>query len=445
MAIGFYQLEDLLKHRDWGRIREELLLMPEPEVAELLLALDNAERVLVFRSLPRAFSAQVFAWLEARHQDALLRALTNEETRHLLANLRPDDRTLLLEEMPGQVTQRIINFLSPEDLREARQLLGYPEESVGRLMTPDYVAVRSPWTVAHALEHIRLKGRDSETINVVYVVDDKWKLVDALDLRRFILAKPEETVDHIMDYTVTSIAAAQDREEAVRVMQRYGLSVLPVVDSDGVLLGIVTADDVLDVAQEEATEDFHKVGGVTPLRTSYRDAGIASLFLKRIGWLMILVLVNLSSSGIIAAFEETLEAALALAFFIPLLIDSGGNTGAQVATLMVRALATGDVTPSQFSKSLVKELGVGLLLGVSMGLASWLLGFWRGGVQIGIVVGLTMVAIVLISNLVGMTLPYILTRFKLDPAVASSPLITTIADALGLLIYFSIARMVLGI
>jgi len=439
------EIMTLIQQSDWSGIRRELSTWPEPDTAELLLSLDGASRVLVFKALPRTYSAEVFSWLESRHQDSLLQELSQEETRHLLANLRPDDRTVLLEEMPGQVTQRLLNFLNPDDLREARSLLGYPEESVGRLMTPDYVAVKPHWTIERSLEHIRNKGRDSETVNVIYVVDDKWHLVDALELRRFILAKPSETVDQIMDYTVTSISAFEDREEAVRVMQRYALSVLPVIASDGILLGIVTVDDVLDVAQEEATEDFHKVGGVTPLRSSYREAGIYELFTKRIGWLLLLILINLSSSGIIAAFEETLSAALALAFFIPLLIDSGGNTGAQAATLMVRALATGDVHLGQWGKTLLRELGVGVLLGGAMGVTSWALGFWRGGYQIGIVVGLTMMCIVLMANIVGMALPYILTRFKLDPAVASSPLITTVADALGLLIYFSVAKLVLGI
>lgn len=435
----------LVEKSDWPGLRQELSAWPEPDTAELLMNLDRSNRIIVFKALPRSYSAEVFSWLESRHQDLLLQELTQEETRHLMANLRPDDRTVLLEEMPGQVTQRLLNFLNPDDLREARSLLGYPEESVGRLMTPDYVAVKPHWSIERALEHIRTKGRDSETINVVYVVDEKWKLVDALELRRFILAKPEETVAQIMDHTVTSISAFEDREEAVRLMQRYALSVLPVHDSDGVLLGIVTFDDVLDVAQEEATEDFHKVGGISPLRSSYREAGIMELFTKRIGWLLLLILINLSSSGIIAAFEDTLSTALALAFFIPLLIDSGGNTGAQAATLMVRALATGDVDLKKWGNTLLRELGVGILLGVVMGISSWALGFWRGGFKIGIVVGLTMMSIVIMTNLIGMALPYFLTRFKLDPAVASSPLITTVADALGLLLYFSIARFVLGI
>jgi magnesium transporter len=438
-------LNEQIQRADWAGVRRELSVWPPPDIAEMLLELSSPERILVFRALPRSTSAEVFAWLDGRDRDDLLQELSHEETRHLLANLQPDDRTMLLEELPGQVTQRLLNLLSPEDLQEARQLLGYPEDSVGRLMTPNYVAIRPNWTVEHALAHIRAKGRDSETINVVYIVDDTWKLIDALDLRRLILANPNETVQQIMDYTVTSIPAFDDREEAVRMMQRYSLSVLPVVDSDGILLGIVTVDDVLDVAQEEATEDFHKVGGVSPLHTSYRQASIYELFSKRIGWLLVLVLVNLASSGIIASFEGTLQATLTLAFFIPLLIDSGGNVGSQAATLMIRALATGDIDLEQWGKTLLRELGVGLLLGIVMGGAGWLLGIWRGGYEIGLIVGLSMLCLIVVANLVGFALPYLLTLFRLDPAVASSPLITTVSDALGLFIYFSIAKAFLGI
>jgi magnesium transporter len=248
-----------------------------------------------------------------------------------------------------------------------------------------------------------------------------------------------------MDRTYVSLSAFDDREQAVRTMQRYDLAALPVVDSAGVLLGIVTVDDVLDVAQEEATEDFQKVAAVAPLGVRYREAGVWSLYRKRIGWRLVLVAVNLASSGVIALYEEALAAAVALAFFIPLLIGSGGNAGAQSATLMIRALATGDVGLDQWLRTLLKELGVGISLAVTMGVAAWLLGLVRVGVEVGFVVALAMVAIVIVANIIGVTLPFLLIRFRLDPAVASSPLITTIVDATGLLIYFSIATWLLAL
>ncbi len=439
------EISELIEKQKWADLRESVEDWPVPEIADLMENLGKRDRVVFFRILPRDVSTAVFTHFEPEQQNALLVELTDEETRQLLANLAPDDRTTLLDELPGQVTNQLLNLLSPQDLKEARYLLGYPEESVGRLMTPDYLAVRQHWTIGQALDHIRKMGRQSETINVIYVTDPGWKLLDALDLQLFILSDPEKKVEEIMDDTFIAVSAFDDREEAVQVVQKYDKTVLPVVDSDGILLGIVTIDDLIDVAEEEATEDFHKGAAVAPLRASYRETSILELFGKRISWLVILVFVSLVSSGVIEAFEEVLSAAIALAFFIPLLIDSGGNTGAQSATLMVRAIAIGEIELRQWFQTVGKEVLVGILLGVVMGLASWVLGFYRGGPEIGIVVGLSMITIVLVANIIGTILPFLLTHFRIDPAVASSPLITTIVDATGLLIYFTIASIVIGV
>jgi magnesium transporter len=438
------EIEGLIKEQKWHDLRQVLREWPAPDIAERLPDLEKKERVLVFRLLPRPLSSEVFSYLESKQQDELLRDMTDEEMRLLLSNLSPDDRTQFLEELPGQATQRLLNLLSFEDRRKTLQLLGYPEESVGRLMTPDYVAIRPEWTVEQALGHIRNKGKDSETINVIYVVDPSWKLIDGLELRRFIIAQPSQTVEQIMDHTFVSISAFEDREKAVQMIQHYDLDALPVVDSDGILLGIVTVDDVMDVAEEEVTEDFQKAAAVMPLKTGYRDSSIWLLYRRRIVWLGGLVLVNLVSAGVLAAHEELLISSIALAFFIPLLIATGGNAGAQSATLMVRAIATGDLHPGEWSWAIGREIGIGALLGMTIGLATWGLGLFKGGVEIGIVVGLTMIAVVIVSNLIGVILPFLLTRLRMDPAVASSPLITSVADVVGLIIYFSIATRILG-
>jgi magnesium transporter len=437
-------VRNLLSQRRWQELRQIVKDVPAPDLADFLLDLRKPERILFFTSLPRPVSSEVFAFLEPHQKDELLEGLTDEETRNLMADLAPDDRTELLEDLPGQAMQRVLNLLTKEDLEEARLLLGYPEESVGRLMTPDYVAVRASWTLEQALQHIRARGRESETIHTIYVVDSSWRLLDALELERFILHEPSQRVEDIMDNTYVALLALQDREEAVRTMERYDLSALPVTDREGVLLGIVTVDDVLDVAIEEATEDFQKSAGVAPLGISYREAGVGSLYGKRIGWLLALVLVNLVSSSIIAVYEEILAATIALAFFIPLLIDTGGNTGAQSASLMIRSLATGDIEMRDWLRTAGKEFIIGIGLGLTMGAAASLLGYWRGGIEVALVVGVTMIALVFVANLVGFGLPFLLTRLKLDPAVASSPLITTIVDAVGLLIYFSMATVLLS-
>lgn len=432
-------LASLIRQKNWDGIKYSLEGIPVPELADAFIELDKHDRVLAFHAFPRPLSADVFSYLDIDQANRLLENLTDEDTRQLLANLKPDDRTQLLEELPGQVTQRLLNLLNPADLIEARQLLGYPEESVGRLMTPDYVALRPEWTIRRSLDHIRKMGKDSEIISIIYITTSDWKLIDALPLRRLILADLDDTVQSLMDESFVSLSAFDDREEAVRALSRYDVVALPVVDSGGVLLGIVTVDDVLDVAEEEATEDFHKGAAVNPLDRRYTETSISILVQKRIGWLLILIVVNLISSGVIAAFEDTLNTIIALAFFIPLLIGSGGNTGAQSATIMVRALATGDVKVQEWFRTVLKEVSVGMVLGFVMGFASVFLGLFIGGWALGLVVGLSMAGIVLVANLVGTFLPFILTRFHVDPAVASSPLITTIADASGLLIYFGIA------
>lgn len=438
-------IQQIIERHRWEELQGILAQYSVPEVAELLLELEKPERVLMFRALPRSHAAGVFAYLAPGTQNALIQELTDEESRELLAGMSPDDRTPLLGELPGRATQRLLNLLTEEDRRASLELLGYPEESVGRIMTPDYVAVRPEWTVGEALDHIRTFGVDRETVNWIYVVDDSWKLLDTLMLRTFIVTGAQERVAAVMDHRFTSIAADEDREAAVRKIQDYDLEALPVVDTGGILVGIVTVDDVLDIAEREATEDIQLGAAVQPLQESYRESGVWPLFAKRVPWLIILVLVGLLSSGVIEAFEETLAAAVALAFFIPLLIDSGGNTGSQAATLMVRAIATGDLRLGQWARAIGKELAVGIALGVALGGAAAILGLFRGGVEIGIIVGFTMVAIVLTANLIGTILPFALSRFRIDPAVASAPLITTVVDATGLIIYFSIATLVLGL
>ena len=444
LAKQINDIHMLIEKHDWPAVRAAVNKLPEAEIAELLFELDTTDRMVLFRLLPRDISAEVFAQLDHDDANLLLAELTSEETRRLLAELSPDDRTQLFEELPGQVTQRLLNLLNPQDLAETRKLLGYPPESVGRLMTPDYIAVRPEWTIGKVLQHVRAKGHDSETVNVLYVTDAKWKLLDALDLRRFILADPDATVDQIMDYTFIALQATEDREEAVRTMERYDLAVVPVMDTAGVLVGIVTFDDVLDVAQEEATEDFHKAAAVTPLRGSYRDATFRALYNKRVGWLMALVLANVFSGAAIANFEDTIAANVALVFFLPLLIDSSGNAGSQAATLMVRALAMGDVKLGDWGRLMGKEMLVAVALGLSMAVAVSAIGLLRGGPMIALTVSLAMIVVVMVGSIIGTGMPFLLSRFNFDPATASAPLITTLSDISGVLIYFAIASVLLS-
>jgi magnesium transporter len=438
------KIQDLIAGQLWGDLQGLLGSLPAPDISDLVEELDETHRIVVLRLLPHELLPEAFSYLGERLQTNLLGALTTEETRTILAELSPDDRAGFLEELPGQAIQKLLNLLSAEDRKETLLLLGYPEESVGRLMTPDYVAVRPEWTAEEALAHVRLKGMDSETINVVYVTDARWKLLGVLGLRRLILAKPSERLGEIMEESVIHISALEDRERAVDLIRRYDLVALPVADANGILLGIVTIDDLFDVAVEEATEDFQKSAAVEPLKASYRESTVLSLYGKRVTWLASLLGISIVTTGIISSQTDTLNSAIALAFFIPLLIGTGGNTGNQSATLMIRALATGDIREGQWLKALLREIGIGLLLGITMGLASWVLGFFKGDSRIALIVSLAMVCIVIVSSILGVILPVILQRLRIDPAVASNPLIASVMDIVGLLIYFNIAAAILN-
>lgn len=437
------QVEELIGAKRWQDLRDLLAELPVPDIAELLVQLERSLQVVLFRLLPRSAAAEVFSYLESPDKDRLLQNLSSEEATYILDNLPPDDRTEFFEDLPGIAIQRLLNLLSPGELLEARKLLGYPRESVGRLMTPDYVALRENWTIETALAHIRRVGRESETINSVFVIDDRWHLLDDIQLRQLILAEPTASVGSLMDGAAPRIGVLEDREKAVEVLRHYDVSVLPVVDEAGVLLGIVTADDLLDVAEEEATEDIHLGAGVEPLRTSYREAGVFALYRKRIVWLAALLVVGLASGGVIAMFEDTLASTIALAFFLPLLMGSAGNTGAQSSTLVVRAIATGELETEEWLRTLGRELGIGLLLAGSLAAAVWWAGLLKGGVEVAFVIAAAMFAVVFVTNLIGVVIPLTLTKLGIDPAVASNPLISSIADVSCLLIYFSIARMVL--
>jgi magnesium transporter len=447
------EIEELINAQNWEDLRESIEEWPIAEIADVLVGLAPADRVIFFRVLPRHKSAEVFSYLETDYQNALLDEMTTEETRHLLANLRPDDRTTLLGELPGQVTQRLLNYLSPQDLKEARQLLGYPEDSIGRLMTPDYVAVRPSWTVEEALQHIRHMGKSSETINVIYVTDTSWHLIDALDLQQFILARPDDLVEDIMDFKVIRVEASSDREKAVTMMQKYDKVVLPVVDSDGVLLGIVTVDDVLDVAEEEATEDFHKMGGVSALYKPYLSADIWTMFKKRGGWLAVLFLGQMLTASAMESFSRQIEAVIALAIFIPLIISSGGNSGSQATSLIIRAMAVGEVTLKDWWIVMRREAVTGLLLGVFLAFIGIIrvTGFQLAGwsdygtdyLLIALTVSVALVGVVSWGSLAGSMLPFVLRRFGLDPATASAPFVATLVDVTGLLIYFGTAALIL--
>ncbi len=438
------EIKKLLELKDWRTLKEALSEWAGQDIVDLFDSIDEPDKVVLFRILPRDLAAEVFSELNSKEQKSLLHEMSNEHIREIFLELSPDDRTYIFEELPAWATKRLLNLLPPEEKKVAMQLLGYSEESVGRLMTPDFVAVRPSWTVEQSIAHIRKFGKDAETVNIVFVIDEQWHLLDNITLRKLILANPAEKVENLMDRIFHSIPASADQEEAVNIMKKYNLIALPVVDSRNVLLGVITVDDVIDVYEAEVTEDIHKGASVIPVDVNYTTASAFSLFRKRIVWLIMLALAGFLSGSVISSFEEPLGEIIMLAFFIPVLIGAGGNTGTQSATLIIRALVTGDLTPKKWLSVIKKELFVGLFLGITLGAILYVGSYlWKGERMVSLVIGLSVTFIALWANLVGSSLPIILSKLRLDPAVVSSPLISTVMDFSGLLIYFSIAMLIL--
>ncbi len=438
------QVRELVERREADQVREILDLMRIQDIAAVAMQLRDDDMPWVFAQLAPGRRVDVFSYLEPGYQYRLAIRLPQEEAREILQRLVPDDLTALLEDLPKHEVRRLLRLLPYRTIRRALTLLGYPASSVGRLMSPLFVSVRPEWTVGQALEYIRAQSEQDITVNMVFITDEHEQLQGMIPLKHFVFGAPEDLISSLQGVPMVSILTDAPQVEAIRMMKHYDLEVLPVVDGDNALVGIVTVDDVLDAAEEETTEDFHKMGSVG-IGLSLRDAKVTLLYRKRIGWLLALVFINLIGGGIIAWFEETINALVVLVFFLPLVIASGGNAGAQAATLMVRALAVGDVQSQDWLKLWTKEFAVASALGVTMALAVSLLGYWRGGLGVALVIAIALVLIVVVGSLIGLLLPILLTRMRLDPASASVPLVTSIADVAGIIIYFTMAAVLLNL
>jgi magnesium transporter len=440
------RIQELIDKKLWLILREELAVLEPFEVGDIIENLGDEDGVIVFRLLSREQAKETFQHLPIERQEQAVEAFANNVSRltNLLNDLDPDDRTAFFEELPGQLTQKLIQYLRPEERSVAKKLLGYPEDSIGRLMTPEFIAVRPEFTVSQTLEHIRKFGTNSETLNVIYVVNERWKLLDDLTIREILLAGPDDNISGIMDGKFISLSAFDDQETALSVFKDSDYSAVPVTDTEGTLLGIVTFDDMMDVEEEETTEDFHKFGAFQEAIVNPLKAKITYMYSKRILWLSILVFMNVFSGAAIAGFEDVIKRMIPLMFFLPLLIGSGGNAGAQSATLMIRSLAVGEIETKDWLRLAWKELLVSLLLGFTMAAAVSLVAVFRAP-EIMPVVAAAMVCTVVTGSIVGLMLPFIFTKLKFDPATASAPLVTSIADIIGVLIYFSIASWYSGV
>jgi magnesium transporter len=440
------ELEELIREHQWDVLRDALVYLHPSDIAELLVDVPVEDDAPLFRILPKQTAAEVFSYLPPSHQEELIRCVSNEQMRALLDEMSPDDQTRLLEELPPEVTRRIVDTLSPEELRAARELLGYPPESAGRYMTPEYVSIRAEATAGEALDEVRRHGRGKETVNVLYVLDERGKLLQDIRLGALVMANPLARVRDIAGSNV-SIEATADREEAQRTFEKYDRIALPVVDKDGHMLGIITIDDILDVAAQEATEDIQKIGGMEALDAPYMDVGFVEMIKKRGGWLSVLFVGELLTATAMAFFEEEISHAVVLALFIPLIISSGGNSGSQAATLMVRSLALGEVKLGDWRRVLWRELKTSATLGAWLGLLGfgrivlWQQAGWADYtshyVLVALTVGTAVMGVVCFGSMVGSMLPFLLRLFGFDPATSSAPFVATLVDVTGVVIYFS--------
>jgi magnesium transporter len=446
------RLDDAISARDFAGLRDAVGDLPPYELAALIQDLPIERQTTIFRILPRKLAAATFEYLPLKEQEEMLRSLAQEDVAAILNEMSPDDRTMLLEELPAAATRQMLALLNDEERAEAVKLLGYPEGSIGRLMTPHYIAVRPYWTVQEVLDYVRQHGQDSETLNLVYVVDEHGVLIDDIRMRRFLLTDPRRRVSDLMDRRFTALKATNDRQTSVNVFRQADLAALPVTDSEGVLIGIVTSDDILDVAEELATEDIQMIGGSEALDEPYMKIAFQRMIRKRAGWLVILFLGEMLTATAMGFFEKEIERAVVLALFVPLIISSGGNSGSQASTLVIRALALGEVRLRDWWRIMRREIFSGLALGAILGsigflrIAVWSAFFDLYGphwLLVAITVGVALIGVVLWGTLSGSMLPLVLHKLGFDPAASSAPFVATLVDVTGLVIYFSVAAVIL--
>jgi len=441
------QIELLLEQEDNTQLQEYLNNLNISEVEQLIDELpDQGPLFIETLSINRAVN--VFRILDFPTQERIIKKLSGKKVSEIINELPPDDRTAFFSDLHGDAVTKLILHLSPADRKEALSLLGYKEDSVGRLMTPDYIAVKKNWDVNRVLSHIRRYGKNSETIDVIYVIGDNGLLLDDIRIREILLVNPETKVSDLMDGRLIALSANDPQQDAINVFRMNNRTALPVTDNDNILLGIVTVDDILWIANEEYTEDIQKIGGTEALDEPYLDINLFRLVKKRVGWLVILFLGEMLTATAMGFFEHAIEKAVVLALFIPLIISSGGNSGSQASTLIIQAMALGEVTIADWWRVMRREIISGLMLGITLGI----IGFFRIAafslfstmygphwILVGLTIGFSLIGVVLWGSLAGSMLPLLLKKLGADPATSSAPFVATLVDVTGLIIYFTVA------
>ena len=445
-------LRFLADNRMWHTLRHALAEMHPADIAELLGTFDVGEQVMIFRLLGRR-KGEVFSYLGLEYQRRIIQALDPQLLDRMIGQMSPDDRTRLLEKLPEPVAHALIGRLPPSEVKRSLALLSYPENTAGRYMTPNFVAVRPDMTAAEALQHVRTVGRGKETLNVLYIVDEHGHLEEDLRLGSLVLADPETRVMDIPDPGLVAVQDSTPAEEVLRIFEKYDRVALPVTDQDRRMLGIITVDDFLDVAEREATKDIQMIGGSEALDAPYKDVGFWAMVQKRGGWLAVLFLGEMLTATAMGYFEAEIAKAVVLALFVPLIISSGGNSGSQAASLVIRALALKELTLGDWFRVFRRELFSGVTLGAGLGaigfarIVAWQrFGFTDYGphyARVALVVWLSLIGVVSFGTLSGSMLPFLMRRLGFDPATSSAPFVATLVDVTGLVIYFHVAAVLL--
>ena len=439
------EILELLEGKQYTVLRQRLSEMNEADVAAILEELKEQEMLKIFRILPKDIAADVFSYMEVDSQQYIITSLSEKDAAGIIDNLMADDATDLLEEMPASIVKRLLAAASPETRRDINHLLRYPEDSAGSIMTVEFVDLKENLTVEQAIQRIRNVGVDSETINICYVLDSRRTLLGTVALRYLLLSQPDEIIGDIMNENVISLTTLMDQEEVAHQFKKYDFTSMPVVDNENRLVGIITVDDVVDIMEQEAQEDIEKMAAIVPTDKPYMRMGVFETWKVRIPWLMLLMLSATFTGMIISSFEEALSVYVILTAFIPMLMGTAGNAGGQSSVTIIRGLSLEELEFRDMPKVMLKEFNVSLLCGLTLAVANFvkLLIFDKTGIPVALVVSLTLLAVVVIAKLVGCTLPMFAKKIGFDPAVMASPFITTIVDALSLIIYFNIASTLL--
>ena len=443
----FNKIKELLENKLYLEARREIAEMNPVDIAALIEEFPEEERTKIFRLLPKSLAADVFSYLPIELEQDIIVALSDKEAGHILDNLNADDAADLIDEMPANVVKKLLANADPETRRDINHLLQYPDDSAGSIMTVEFMDLKEAYTVEQSLRKIRMEGIDKETINTCYILNPHRRLLGAISLRRLLLSDPVEKMSNIMEDHVISVSTRTDQEEVAQLFQKYDFTSIPVVDSENRLVGIITVDDIVDILQQEATEDIEKMAAITPTDKPYMKTGVLETWKKRIPWLLILMISATFTGKIISHYEAALASYVVLTAFIPMLMDTGGNAGSQASVSIIRGLSLNEIDYGDTLKILMKEWLVGVLIGATLAAANFvkLLIIDRVTITIAAVVCMTLIVTVIFAKLVGCSLPILAKRLGFDPAVMASPFITTIVDALSLMMYFKIAGVILHI